>query len=54
MAIIIDDFAFALLEIIQLGITSAAIAGEAMGFQVVAVNASFIAGLRIRSYRQAA
>src|SRR5580765_3542087 len=49
MTVIIDDVTSALAVIIQLGAAPVATSGLATGFQIVAVNANFLAALRIRS-----
>jgi hypothetical protein len=49
MTVIIDDVTSALAVIIQLGAAPVAPSGLATGFQIVAVNANFLAALRIRS-----
>ena len=47
MTVIIDDVASALAVIIQLGAAPLAAIGLATGFQIIAVDADFLAALRI-------
>src|SRR6476469_6134041 len=53
LAIVINDVAFAFLEVVQFRVTCAAVSRLAVCFQVITINTNSIAGLRIRPCRKA-
>src|SRR5262252_4155311 len=51
--VVVDNLAFAFLEVIQVGGAPVAALGGTASFQIIALHPDFLAGLRVRTNRRA-